>query len=181
MQEPAMPAQPLLRVFVYGTLKRGERNHAAYCRGAVSAQPALVIGRLYHLPQGYPMLDVPLSAVLALGSQDALADVGKQDTPQLDPLSEDQAAAGSAAGATGAEAGAWELIAGELLQFDEPQAVLRGFDRLEDFRPDAESHYHRALVRLAEPAGMTAWTYIAPGGQLPPGAVPCGADWSGRS
>ncbi|HEY9661937.1 MAG TPA: gamma-glutamylcyclotransferase [Allocoleopsis sp.] len=48
----------LLRVFVYGTLKPGERYHDRYCGGRViSAQQAMVYGHLFHLPiQRYPAL-----------------------------------------------------------------------------------------------------------------------------
>ena len=42
-------------VFVYGTLKPGEVNHARYCSGAV-AQPAIAYGQLYALPAGYPAM-----------------------------------------------------------------------------------------------------------------------------
>ncbi|MFN3679441.1 MAG: gamma-glutamylcyclotransferase [Thermosynechococcus sp.] len=46
-----------LRLFVYGTLKPGYQPHEVLCRPWLSAhQPALVRGRLYHLPMGYPAL-----------------------------------------------------------------------------------------------------------------------------
>lgn len=44
-------------VFVYGTLKPGEANFAAYCQGKVIAQtPAYTWGNLYALPVGYPAM-----------------------------------------------------------------------------------------------------------------------------
>jgi gamma-glutamylcyclotransferase (GGCT)/AIG2-like uncharacterized protein YtfP len=47
----------MLRVFVYGTLKPGERNYLRYCTGvAVTAQAATARGRLYALPAGYPAM-----------------------------------------------------------------------------------------------------------------------------
>lgn len=45
-----------LPCFVYGTLRPGGRNHAAFCRDAVSIAPAWTPGRLYLLPEGYPAL-----------------------------------------------------------------------------------------------------------------------------
>jgi hypothetical protein len=69
---------PLLRLFVYGTLKRGFHNFERYCRGVISIEAAHTIGRLYLLPQGYPMLVVPSQHQLALGTTDYLADVGTQ-------------------------------------------------------------------------------------------------------
>jgi gamma-glutamylcyclotransferase (GGCT)/AIG2-like uncharacterized protein YtfP len=48
---------PDLRVFVYGTLKPGEPYWQRYCEGKVwAALPAMVKGRLFHLPEGYPAL-----------------------------------------------------------------------------------------------------------------------------
>jgi gamma-glutamylcyclotransferase (GGCT)/AIG2-like uncharacterized protein YtfP len=48
----------LLQVFVYGTLKPGERFHNHYCAQAlVNSRPAWVQGLLYHLPaENYPAL-----------------------------------------------------------------------------------------------------------------------------
>lgn len=47
----------LLKVFVYGTLKPGEANYDRYCHPwVIEAKPAIVYGRLYHLPLGYPAL-----------------------------------------------------------------------------------------------------------------------------
>ena len=46
----------MLSVFVYGTLKPGESNHH-YCGNLILNQaPALVRGRLYALPAGYPAM-----------------------------------------------------------------------------------------------------------------------------
>jgi gamma-glutamylcyclotransferase (GGCT)/AIG2-like uncharacterized protein YtfP len=48
---------PPTRVFVYGTLKPGERYHDRYCgRQVLTAQEALIYGELYDLPFGYPAL-----------------------------------------------------------------------------------------------------------------------------
>jgi gamma-glutamylcyclotransferase (GGCT)/AIG2-like uncharacterized protein YtfP len=44
-------------IFVYGTLKPGERYHDRYCGNqVVGSEPACVPGRLYHLSPGYPGL-----------------------------------------------------------------------------------------------------------------------------
>lgn len=46
-----------LKVFVYGTLKPGEVNYPAYCEGwVIRTEAAMVFGRLYDLPLGYPAL-----------------------------------------------------------------------------------------------------------------------------
>ncbi|MDJ0632953.1 MAG: gamma-glutamylcyclotransferase [Xenococcaceae cyanobacterium MO_188.B29] len=44
-------------VFVYGTLKPGERNYLRYCAGkTIRETQAYVKGQLYHLSLGYPAL-----------------------------------------------------------------------------------------------------------------------------
>ncbi|MEM8674175.1 MAG: gamma-glutamylcyclotransferase [Cyanobacteria bacterium P01_G01_bin.67] len=52
-------ASSTLDVFVYGTLKPGYANHAAYCKGKVASSiPAYTWGDLYALPMGYPAMTV---------------------------------------------------------------------------------------------------------------------------
>ena len=48
-----------LKVFVYGTLKPGERNYLAYCQNQViNTYQAYTYGKLYHLSLGYPGMTV---------------------------------------------------------------------------------------------------------------------------
>src|SRR5277367_464417 len=142
---------PRISVFVYGTLKRGQRNHGRYCQGAVSIEPARALGRLYQLPQGYPMLDVPPASLLAVGSTDAVADARRQYEPS-DPTATPTLALED-----------WLLVQGEIITFDDPVERLIALDRLEAYLPsNCSGEYWRVLVRLIEPAGALAWTYIAP-------------------
>ncbi|MDQ3638066.1 MAG: gamma-glutamylcyclotransferase, partial [Actinomycetota bacterium] len=69
----------LLDVFVYGTLKRGQRNHERFCRGVLAVREATVRGRLYDLPFGFPALVVPKEDVWATGTADYRADVEAQN------------------------------------------------------------------------------------------------------
>lgn len=43
-------------IFVYGTLKRGMSNHNRFCGDALTIEPAVTTGRLYHLPYGFPAM-----------------------------------------------------------------------------------------------------------------------------
>jgi len=46
-------------------LRQGLRNHDRYCGDALTIEPAVTTGRLYHLPYGFPtMFDVPDGRVL---------------------------------------------------------------------------------------------------------------------
>jgi len=67
-----------IAVFVYGTLKRGQPNHDRFCAHAIDIQPATVVGRLYHLRAGFPALEIPEEAILAVGTPDPLADARTQ-------------------------------------------------------------------------------------------------------
>lgn len=49
----------ILKIFVYGTLKPGERNYQHYCDRAILVQEAIAYGKLYHLPMGYPAAIFP--------------------------------------------------------------------------------------------------------------------------
>ncbi|MBD2106614.1 gamma-glutamylcyclotransferase family protein [Nodosilinea sp. FACHB-13] len=72
-----MPGDVLCYLFVYGTLKPGERAFANLCEPfAIAARPAQTIGRLYHLPLGYPAMTTEPGWVkgflLTFSSADAL-------------------------------------------------------------------------------------------------------------
>ncbi|MBA2749809.1 MAG: gamma-glutamylcyclotransferase [Tatlockia sp.] len=51
----------MLKVFVYGTLKPGERNYPLYCTQALEVIEAIAYGKLYDLPMGYPAAIFPES------------------------------------------------------------------------------------------------------------------------
>lgn len=137
---------PELRLFVYGTLKRGGRHHARLCNGAHAVEPATVWGRLYHLPAGFPVLVFPRSRVLGHGSADPVADARRQ----------------SACGelAPGRPIGDWDRVQGEILSFADPAAVLPPIDALEAYRPGGHSLYQRVLVAARTGRGdCPVWLY----------------------
>ena len=49
-------ADQVKHLFVYGTLMRGQANHDHFCADALTIEPAVTTGRLYHLPMGFPAL-----------------------------------------------------------------------------------------------------------------------------
>ena len=155
----AMAASPGgLLLFVYGTLKRGFAAHDRFCRKARFLGEAVVWGRLYHLPEGYPALEIPESAVIACGSADLAADAALQTCVGPPAFVRPE--------------GDWDLVCGELFAFSDPAAAIPPIDRFEDFCPDpgpAPDHslYLRALVPVRRgDETLAAWMYVTP---PPPG------------
>lgn len=138
---------PLLRLFVYGTLRRGGRFHERHCKGVLSIEAASVRGRVQQLPQGYLVLVVPEGTILAQGTADTTADTLRQASVVAEPKALDPT---------------WDDVPGELLTFDDPQTRLPRLDRLEGFRPGAESLYRRVLlpIRRASGSSLAAWAYV---------------------
>jgi gamma-glutamylcyclotransferase (GGCT)/AIG2-like uncharacterized protein YtfP len=149
-------------MFFYGTLKRGHRNHDAFCRGALLVEEAMIRGKLYDLPFGYPALVVPEEDVFAVGTASPLRDAAEQ---RWLGRGETRPASGP-------------RVFGELFAFDDPQARLPSLDRLEGFDPeDGSSPYRRVLLPVETEGndGVLAWAYVvaaASGVDLPEGRWP---------
>lgn len=47
-----------VKIFVYGTLKKGFRNHDRFCGNAISIEPATVNGKLYDTGWGFPAMQL---------------------------------------------------------------------------------------------------------------------------
>ena len=153
----------MLIMFVYGTLKRGERNHERFCNGALRVEDGAVRGELYDLPLfGYPELVVPEESVRAFGTDDAARDAEVQD----------HLASGRPLTLEG------PLVFGEIHYFDDAGSRLPAIDRLEGFDPaDASSHYRRVLLPVEPEEGraLLAWAYVVrepSGTYLPAGRWP---------
>jgi len=140
-----------LLIFVYGTLKQGQSNHDRFCRTALCIEEAAVWGRLYELPSGIPVLQVPDNSIIALGTSDALSDVATQERV-FEGWAVD----------TGRNKTRWQMIQGELMAFPDPRLSLPPIDRLEGFRPGLPSLYRRVLVpiMLDDDKRVSAWCYV---------------------
>jgi len=153
-----IPNPQLLRLFVYGTLKRGFWNHDRFCRGVLTVEDAVVRGRLFETSSSIPVLEVPEEDILAVGTTNPLADVATQarvvarmsdPEPTPDRLPKNP---------TGAP---WGRVYGEILTFDDPETRLPAIDRLEGFRPGGPSLYRRVLVPVqANRSVLPAWLYV---------------------
>ncbi len=146
-----------LRIFAYGTLKRGYSNHDLYCSGVLRVYPAWVRGKLFKTDSEIPVMKIPNEDVLLHGSASVTADIEAQD--KFDSFLRRKAEKpGQSCGA-----GEWGKIQGELHIFDDPETRLPLLDSLEEFHSNQPSVYTRALVFINLPNGSqtTAWTYIA--------------------
>jgi len=158
----AEEAYPLLTLFFYGTLKRGQANHNRFCRGYLRVEEATVRGLLYGLPSGYPALMIPEEVICAVGTADPVYDAARQQT----------------LGRTEVRRPEGPRVFGELFTFDDPEARLPALDRLEGFDPTGPSPYRRVLIpaRTSDGATVPAWAYVVeksagtrlPGGRWPP-------------
>ncbi|MEN6521086.1 MAG: gamma-glutamylcyclotransferase family protein [Armatimonadota bacterium] len=150
-----------LRVFVYGTLKKGFWNHDMFCRDALYIKEAALRGQLYELPSRIPVLRVPDNDILAFGTSDPLADAITQER-YLDQMAVD----------TICDPACREMIRGEMIVFPHPELSLPPMDRLEGFMPGCPSLYIRVLVPVVtENDVLPAWCYID-GGNLRKSIVP---------
>ena len=148
----------ILRLFVYGTLKRGYWNHDRFCRGVLDVQEAVVRGRLYEMPSGIPVLEVPETDILAHGTADPLADVATQARLAAEFAAR---AAHPELGENGAPGGRWGPVYGELLTFDDPETRLPAIDHLEGFHPGGHSMYQRVLVpAFTGETDVPVWLYV---------------------
>ncbi len=155
---PTEPLKPntngMLRLFVYGTLKRGFWNHDRFCRGVLAVEDALVRGRLFETSSGIPVLQVPEEDILAVGTVNPLADVATQARFAEDLAFILKPVPGSAT------AGDWGPVYGELLTFGDPSTRLPAIDRLEGFHPGGSSMYQRVMVAVRVETAITpVWLY----------------------
>ena len=141
-----------IKIVVYGSLKRGFWNHEPFCASAISIQHATVRGRLYELPSGIPVLEVPEKDIVAHGSADILKDIAMQCRLEV-----------AVPGYLDCSGEGWQQIEGELITLPNPERTLPPIDRLEGFDPNGVSLYRRVLVpvRLSDECSVTAWCYVA--------------------
>ena len=139
-----------LQIFVYGSLKRGFDNHERLCQGFLSCQEATMAGELHERPSGYPVVIIPKSQALAVGSADPWSDARLPASLRLDATS------------AAHEEDIASRVHGEILTFDDPEARLPALDGLEGFRPGEGSTYQRvvAVVLTAEDGAVPVWVYV---------------------
>ena len=158
-EPPSANTNGMLKLFVYGTLKRGFWNHDRFCRGVLTVEDAVVRGRLFETSSGIPVLLVPEEDILAVGTTNPLADVATQAHVTARMSNPEPTPDRFPKNATGAP---WGPVYGELLTFDDPETRLPAIDRLEGFHPGGPCLYRRVLVSArVHGTVLSAWLYVA--------------------
>lgn len=152
-----------LRLFAYGSLKRGQEHHDPYCSGFRAVELGSVRGALYGSSDGYPVLLVPCNTVLAWATGNPERDLALQECWAA-RLASGHGQDGRLGGSADERAG---RVEGELFWFADGAVRLAAVDELEGFRPGrpaGRASYVRVLVPVRREGGgvTTAWTYTAP-------------------
>jgi len=132
-----------MTIFAYGTLMRRQANHR-FCKRAKSIEEAVVCGKLYQLPPGYPALQVPDESVLMTGTKDVFADAQDQYRENNDMDFEFKIYDG------------WSPVHGELVTFSDPERDVIPIDKLEG----VPFYYDRVLVPAKKADGRIIAAFV---------------------
>ncbi len=141
-----------LRLFVYGTLKRGFENHLRFFEPGIGLYPACGPGVLFDTPWNHPVARVPSNLVLACGSLNVTDDLVLQDQLSQGEGVHDGASVSARRSCH---------IQGEILILENPEQDLPRLDLFEEFSPgDSASRFTRVLVWVCvRNRWVTAWMY----------------------
>lgn len=132
------------QLFVYGLLKRRMPHHH-FCWRAVKIEDAVVSGRLYQMPPGYPALEVPHESILWTGTKDVFKDAQEQYQENNDQ------------GLTFKIHDGLTAVHGELVTFSDPERDIPPIDKL-FWRPFVFDR-HLIPIQRADGSVSTAWAY----------------------
>lgn len=136
-------------LFAYGTLRSTHRQHREFCPNALSVRPARVLGALYALKEGYPILIVPLDSKRQSATPDCCHDWSSARSKALPTSIKPEAGLG--------------LIEGELIELPLESNALAKPDAWEGFQVGQETTYRRFIVPalLADETIVPCWVYAA--------------------
>lgn len=138
-------------LFVYGTLKRGLANHR-YMESATYVATGFVVGTMWWLSPGIPIIRVPSPAILVRGNPaDPSGDPQRlNETEQRPPNNHNT-----------------PMVEGEIYSLTREQfiRIIPRLDELEEHNTVEPSVYHRVAVMAmahesVEMEPMPVWTYV---------------------
>lgn len=137
-----------IKLFAYGTLRTSQPESALLQDKLLDSKPARILGKLYQLQEGYPILHVPSESILGLASDFLLADWNLISEKAVHP--------------TPVEAAPFKWIEGELLSFPLEDDVLNAMDAWEGFAPGKNTFYQRVLTQAytEDDQVQRCWAYV---------------------
>ncbi len=152
-------------LFAYGTLRSSHSEHHQFCPNALSVTPARVLGILFELKEGYPILVIPPECALRSATLDCLQDwqeARKLPLPQtIEPTP------------------GLRLIEGELIELPLEYHSLDKTDAWESFQPERSTTYRRLIIPAVQTDGSIVPTWAYGAFQPPAQSLPVEANhWS---
>ncbi len=134
-------------IFLYGTLRPEASHHHLVAPWVIDSVPAEIWGRLYHVPAGYPSVEIPEEFMVAVGTANP-----EDDARAADRLPVPEGALPE---------GDWDWVQGDVVTLSAPSVSIPPLDDYEGFRPGRPSLYRRVLapVLVAEETTL-AWVYV---------------------
>lgn len=132
----------MLRLSVYGSLKRGFWKYHRFCWGVLTLEEGVVLGRLFETSSGIPVLEVPDGDILAVWTTNSSADVATQAhvTARMSNPKPTRRAPGKGQGrALGPRARGASCLR-------RPETSFAAIDRLEGFHPYLRATHRQAAV-----------------------------------
>ncbi len=134
-------------LFAYGTLRTDQPESKMFADKLISSIPAKLQGRLYVLPEGYPILEVSSNQIIAHATADPFHDwdaaikANEHNGPRVNTCQD------------------W--VEGELLTLPLEQHVFDSMDAWEGFSLNKDTLYQRIITQAYDTHGKRyyCWTY----------------------
>ena len=166
-----MAAHLPTELFVYGTLRHDQPEHARYCRGVTGWTHARLRGRLFRLVEGYRLLVLPSAALLHRATESP-----EQDEVRRCALTPAALVEAEAAAVRADPEATW--IDGELLSFADATLAWPPLDAWEGTSPRGDPVYARGVVPVhtGDPNQPLRAVWVYASARIPAGAVPWSPD-----
>ncbi len=136
-------------LFAYGTLRSDQPEGEIFQDRLISCTPARIQGRLYVLPEGYPVLEISPHQIISVATDDPFSDWERAIKKS------------EHSGKFITTSQSW--IEGELLTFPLEHNVFESMDAWEGFSPAKDSLYQRVITQAYDNHGkrLFCWAYVS--------------------
>lgn len=142
------PSVTTISLFTYGTLRTNQPESSMFRKRLIESAPAKIVGKLYQIKEGYPILYAPPETIVAKASKNLLGDWQNNLEKGLYPRPR--------------FVSPFKWIEGELLTFPLENGILDSMDAWEGFSPGKNTFYQRVLTQAYTMDGSPyrCWAYI---------------------